>query len=304
MNIGNMENKKHSFKEWVIATRPWSFPASAMPVLATLTYLYWAGYEGLNWLTGIWALVNIVLFHAAGNTWSDYFDYRYGVDTPDTHGAKTLSTGLFRPEEIKRLSICLLVLALAGGIGLMLLTDWRLLWYGLGGALCVLLYPFLKYRALGDVVIAVSYALLPCLGTSYVAVGEVDWAVLLLAVPVGCITVAILHCNNTRDVHTDAAACISTLPMKIGHGRAVMLYCFYMFFPFLSVLFCAVASLFPLWTVLACAALPVAWGNAKLIRGCHVEDTSVIATLDERTAQLQLLFSLLLSVSFVVAHLL
>ena len=58
---------KHSMKEWLIAVRPWSFPASAMPVLVTLMYLYWAGYESLNWLAGVWALVNIVIFHAAGN---------------------------------------------------------------------------------------------------------------------------------------------------------------------------------------------------------------------------------------------
>ena len=33
--------KKHSFKDWMIAVRPWSFPASAMPVVVTLAYLFW-----------------------------------------------------------------------------------------------------------------------------------------------------------------------------------------------------------------------------------------------------------------------
>ncbi|MBQ5818337.1 MAG: prenyltransferase, partial [Bacteroides sp.] len=68
---------KHSFKEWMIAVRPWSFPASAMPVLVTLAFLNYAGYE-MNWWYGVWALLNIVVFHAAGNTWSDYFDYKKG----------------------------------------------------------------------------------------------------------------------------------------------------------------------------------------------------------------------------------
>ena len=44
-----MENKKHGFKAWLLATRPWSFPASAMPVVATIAYLNWAGYS-INWL--------------------------------------------------------------------------------------------------------------------------------------------------------------------------------------------------------------------------------------------------------------
>ena len=32
---------KHSLKDWMIAIRPWSFPASAMPVIVTLAYLFW-----------------------------------------------------------------------------------------------------------------------------------------------------------------------------------------------------------------------------------------------------------------------
>ena len=36
---------RHSFKEWIIAVRPWSFPASAMPIIVTLAYLFWTGAE-------------------------------------------------------------------------------------------------------------------------------------------------------------------------------------------------------------------------------------------------------------------
>ena len=165
---------KHSIKEWLIAVRPWSFPASAMPVLVTLMFLYWMGCETMDWLSGVWALLNIVIFHAAGNTWSDYYDYKRGVDTAETAGAMTLTTGMFRPEEIRCLSIILLIVALVGGVGLMLLTSWSLLWYGLGGALCVLLYPYLKYRALGDLVIGIAYAWLPCWGTSLVFTGQMQ----------------------------------------------------------------------------------------------------------------------------------
>lgn len=292
---------KHSIKEWLFAVRPWSFPASAMPVLVTLMYLYWAGFENLNWLAGVWALVNIVLFHAAGNTWSDYFDYKRGVDTVETAGATTLTTGQFRPEEIKCLAIGLLVVALVGGVGLMLLTSWTLFWYGLGGALCVLLYPYMKYRALGDVVIGISYAWLPCWGTSLVFTGSLQTDTLLLAIPLGCITIAILHCNNTRDVRTDGDAGISTLAMNIGHGRSQALYGFYMLFPFISVTACAVSGLFPYLTLLSLVALPNAWKNLQLMRQSTLGDTSAITRLDERTAQLQLLFSLLLSVSFLIA---
>ncbi len=45
----------------MIAVRPWSFPASAMPVVATLAYLFWRGAE-IDWLLGIGALVGIILY--------------------------------------------------------------------------------------------------------------------------------------------------------------------------------------------------------------------------------------------------
>lgn len=292
---------KHSMKEWLIAVRPWSFPASAMPVLVTLMYLYWAGYESLNWLAGVWALVNIVIFHAAGNTWSDYFDFKRGVDTSETAGAMTLTTGMFRPEEIKCLSIGLLIVALVGGIGLMLMTGWTLFGFGLGGALCVLLYPYMKFRALGDVVIGIAYAWLPCWGTSYVFTGEMQPETLLLAIPLGCITIAILHCNNTRDVRTDDNAQIRTIAMNIGHRKSQTLYGFYMLFPFFCVVSCAVCGVFPYLSLLSLVALPNAWKNLQLMRQSTKENVSSITRLDERTAQLQLLFSLLLSVSFVIA---
>lgn len=76
--------KKHSFGQWLVAVRPWSFPASAMPVAVTLAYLLWRG-EAIDWLAGVWAFVNIVVFHAAGNVWSDYFDFRKGVEIGRAH---------------------------------------------------------------------------------------------------------------------------------------------------------------------------------------------------------------------------
>lgn len=63
--------KKHTFGEWMIAVRPGPFPISAMPVIVTTTFLFWRGYE-INWAFAVWALVNIVIFHATGNTWSNF----------------------------------------------------------------------------------------------------------------------------------------------------------------------------------------------------------------------------------------
>lgn len=284
----------------MIAVRPWSFPASAMPVITSIAYLFWKGAE-IYWLFGLWALVNIVIFHAAGNTWSDYFDFRKKVDAEDTFGAKTLTTGMFTEKEIFRLSLSLTVVATVAGLALMALTGLPLLWIGLGGVLCTLLYPMLKYNALGDLVILMAYAFLPTIGTSFVTTGAIDWSVLLIALPVGLITDGILHSNNTRDTLTDRRAGIKTMAMGLGHKASAILYGFEVIFPYVWIGVLSIMGLMPITTIVIFLTLAVAIGCAKTMMHSLEGGSGVIADLDVRTANLQLMFSALLTVAFIVA---
>lgn len=291
--------KKHSLKDWLIAVRPWSFPASAMPVIVTLAYLYWA-YGVIDWKNGVLALVGIIIFHASGNAWSDYFDFERGVDRADTFGVKTLTSGQFMPLEIRNLAIGLMVPAVAIGLWLVVRTGLPLLWVGVCGAICSLLYPWLKYRAFGDFVIFVAYAILPTLGISYITVGKFLPDLLLIIVPVGLITVAILHANNTRDIETDVRAKISTLAMKLGKKTDVLLYIFEVIFPFLWIVGCVVLGYFPWWSLLTMLGLLPAIANVRAMLRLPKEGISAISNLDEKTAKQQLLFSLLFTVTFLI----
>lgn len=292
--------KKHTFKEWVIAVRPWSFPASAMPIIVTLAYLFWTGAE-MNWLLGLWALVGMVLFHCTGNVWSDYFDFKKKVDAEDTFGAKTLTTGMFKPEEIRNLAIGFLVVSVACGLGLLAVTGLPLLWIGLAGVACTLLYPVLKYNALGDFDIVMAFAFLPTLGTSYVATGAIDWNVLFVALPVGLITDGILHSNNSRDVVTDRRAGISTMAMSMGAEKSAWLFGFEMLFPYVWVASLSMAGLLPVYTVFIFLTLPIAIGNARTMAKSLKAGVEMIADLDVKTANLQLMFSVLLTTALVAA---
>lgn len=285
----------------MIAVRPWAFPASAMPVIVTTAFLFWRGYE-INWGFAVWALVNIIIFHAAGNTWSDYFDFKKKVDADDTFGAKTLTTGMFEPKEIKILALILTAVATAGGLALMALTGLPLLWIGIGGVLCTLLYPYLKFNALGDLVILLAYAFLPTMGTSYVVAGGVLPSVLIIALPLGLITDGILHSNNTRDIATDARAGIRTMAMSLGTKSSAVLYGFEMLFPFVWVGVCSIAGFMPIATIIVFMTLPVAIACAQTMKNSVEGGAHMIADLDVRTANLQLMFSLLLTVAFVVAR--
>ena len=292
---------KHTLKEWVIAVRPWSIPASAMPIIVTIAFLFWKEAD-IKWGYAIWALVGMILFHLAGNVWSDWFDFRKKVDAEDTFGAKTLTTGMFEPKEIRNLAIGLLAASVACGLGLAAVTGIELLYIGIAGAVLTVLYPFLKYNALGDLDILLTFAFLPTLGTSFAATGTIDWNVLLIALPVGLITDGILHSNNTRDMVTDKRAEIKTMAMGLGKKVSAMLYGFEMIFPYVWVGIISLLGHMPFGTVVIFLTLPIAIGCAKTMKNSVTGGPALIADLDVRTANLQLQFSALLAISLVISR--
>jgi len=293
---------KHTIKDWIVATRPWSFPASAMPVLVTLGYMFWSVGE-INWAAGLFTILNVVVFHAAGNTWSDYKDYKCGVDREDTVGGLSIVSGQFEAQQIKRFSMALFAIAVAAGLVLVGLTGIEALYFGLAGALLTLFYPWLKYHALGDMDIFLAYSVVPMLGTSFVATGQVQPDVLVLSVPVGLITVGILHSNNTRDIEQDKRAGIKTFAMCVGGKVSTILYCLEMVVPFVWVIGCVIMGLLPGWCILVIAAGKPAFDNARQALKYNKEGMKALVGVDEKTAQLQLAFSVLMFVSFVAAAL-
>lgn len=292
---------RHKIGEWIFAVRPWSIPASAMPIIVSIAYLFFKGHD-INWGLGVWTLAGMILFHLSGNVWSDWFDFRKKVDAEDTFGAKTLTTGMFQPAEIKRLAIVLLAISIASGLGLVAATGTELLYIGLAGAALTVLYPFLKYNALGDLDILLTFAFLPTIGTSYVTTGTIDWSVLWIALPVGLITDGILHSNNTRDMVTDRRADIKTMAMGLGTKVSALLYGFEMIFPYVWIGVLSIIGILPVSTVFIFLTLPVAIGCAKTMKNSVTGGTAMIADLDVRTANLQLMFSVILTVTLIVAR--
>lgn len=298
---------KHTLKEWYLATRPWSFPASAMPVASTIAYLFWASqiFEGaprINLLYGVLALVGIIVFHAAGNVLSDYNDHRKGVDTPENAMMLPLVNGSFKPEEFKCYGRVLLLVGCAMGVALLLLTqNIQLLYVGVAGGLLTILYSFLKYRSLGDVVILLNYAVLPIMGTSIVTIGYVDWTAMVLVVPLGLITDSILHINNARDAESDREAGIHTFAMRIGAKASALLYKLEVLLPYVWVVVAILVGWLPIFSLLVLATAKTAWGMARQSSKLLTEGAAGVATLDQQSAALQAKFSVMMIIALVVS---
>ena len=127
-----------STKNWIIATRPWSFPASAMPALFAMAYVFYMqdSIESIHWGYGVAALLGAVLFQASGNLIGDYFDYMYKVDRKESFGSsRMLVDGVFTPKTIFWFGIIVLCMGILLGLFLWSQTGNDLLWIGIVGAL-------------------------------------------------------------------------------------------------------------------------------------------------------------------------
>lgn len=280
----------------MIATRPWSFPASIIPVLAIGAFLHAQGdVDGLHVLL---ALLMMVLFQASGNLISDYYDHVRGVDLEGSlNQVRDIQSGKFTPREILHYGYCLLAAAVLFGLGLLALTSWNLIWLGAAAVFAVTCYMWLKAHVLGDLTILLCYAILPAIGTSFVGTGSLHPLVIPICLPFGLLTVAILHANNMRDIQNDRRAGVLTFAGWMGGRASKWVYIAEIIVPFLLTAVYSLLSWMPLWS-LTWLTLPLAWPLVKRVAAIQPEEDVAIASLDQQTAKLQLAFGLLYAFTF------
>lgn len=288
-------------KKWFMITRPWSFVVSATPVVATTVYLFYNyGAGTINWINAVLALVGIVLFHAAGNLHSDYYDYKTGIDNPAAYCVQSLINGDFKPEQYRNFSRILLAIGVVIGLILTLRSSWQLLVIGGVGCLLTLLYPWTKFHALGDLDIFVVFGILPMLGTSLVVTGAIDCSTLLLTIPVGCITVAVLHANNTRDIPTDIKAGAKSFASVIGPAAGVWYYTILVTLPCIFTIVAAILGYFPWWCLLILLSLPIVVQNIRQAQRFKTDGIAAFNQLDLMTAKLQMISGITLCLGFIL----
>ncbi|MBR4757050.1 MAG: prenyltransferase [Bacteroidales bacterium] len=298
---------KHTLKEWFVVTRYWSFAVSTMPVIATFAYLFSRGMipGGFRpYLILLLCLLGVVLLHSAGNVLSDWFDYRSGVDNENAFAVPNLVFHKYEPKEYLRFSIILFIVGIIVGLVIMKMSGTGLLLVGVVGVVLTMLYSFLKFNALGDLDIFIIFGVLTVLGTAYALTGRFCPEALVLSLPIGIITVSVLHANNTYDTVSDRDAGIKTFAMAIGPKASSILYQVYMVIPFLCVIVSVVAGwLHPLALLCLVASVP-AWKNLKQASGFDKEGLEAMKGLDQASAKLQMAFSGLLSIGLIIAGLL
>ena len=283
---------KHSIKDWVFATRPWSLTASAMPALIGISYVFYVRNDlsSVNWLFGVLSLFGAVIFQSGSNLLNDYFDYKYNVDRKDSHSSRTLVDEIFTPKEIFNFALSFFATGSLLGIYLLINTNWELLVIGLLGGLGGFFYNKFKNIALGDIVIYIIYGVLISFGTVYVMTGILMWEIIAITTPAGFLIVGILHANNTRDIINDGKANIKTLAMLIGLKNSKIYFILLMFLPYLCIIGLSVAKIVSPLNLAVILTLPMAYKCIEEINSVDIENLNKIKTLAEKVAKLVLMF--------------
>jgi 1,4-dihydroxy-2-naphthoate octaprenyltransferase len=295
-------NSKLTFKNWVEAVRPWSYPVSASPAIVALLDTVWIHPESAPyWWLGVIAVLGAVIFHSSGNLISDYHDYRSGIDKLGNPGATSLTTGLFKPKQILTFGLAFMVVGIALGLILIRFSGIGLLWVGAIGVAACLFYFVLKARALGDLLIFIIFGPSITMGVAFVMLGYYDWTLFWVALPEVFITVNVLHGNNTRDMQRDKAAGATTFAKLLGLKMSIFHYCLLTVLTYLAVVVMILLHILPVWTLLTWLTVPIAVRNCKTMLKASATDTSPINDLDRGTAQLQLAFSLTMLAGLIIA---
>src|ERR1700679_2369359 len=217
-----------------LATRPPFFIASIMPVLIGSAWAS-ATYHLFNGLLFGLALAATVLAHAAANVYNDVGDDVIGADAdnpdriyPYTGGSRFIQTGLLSRSQMTRLALGLATAALLLGTMLAALRGPGVILLGLMGLALGLLYSLpgaqLSARGIGEAAVAVSFGVLPVLGSVWLQAGHIDSGAVLLCLPVSAWAAAILIINEVPDIEADRRAQKRTLVVRWGAGGARRIY--------------------------------------------------------------------------------
>lgn len=203
---------------WLLATRPRTLVAGAVPVLVGTAL---AAHDGkARALPALAALLGAVLIQIGTNLVNDYYDFKKGADAERVGEARVSSSGLIEPRQVIAAAGLCALLATAVGAYLASVGGWPIVVVGIASLLAGYAYtggPFpLGYHGLGDVFVFLFFGVVAVVGTYWVQALALSPVAVLAAVPVGAIGTAIIVVNNLRDVATDAKVGKRTLAVRLG----------------------------------------------------------------------------------------
>ena len=219
------------------ATRARTLPVMVVPVVIG-TLLAWQQGSSFSWELFLLTLLGALAAHLGANLINDIFDFDQGADqaaydlrlsgTTITTGSPLLLNGQLSPKTYRLLALGCFALALLCGIILALFRPWVLLFAALGFLLAFFyVAPPLRLayigRGLGEIDIFLSFGVLPLVGAFYVQADTITMTALLVSLPVGLYTMAVLYFHHFLHWRGDQKVGKVTPVVALGeHGARVV----------------------------------------------------------------------------------
>lgn len=285
---------------WILAARPRTLGAAAIPVLAGTALAFAA--DAFDPFLTVLILAAATLIQIATNYFNDAIDHAKGADTAERLGpTRATSSGLLTARTMLAGGAISLLLATVLAVPLVLRGGWPVLALGLLSLLLAYAYtggPLpLAYLGLGEIFVVLFFGLFAVAGTYYLNTLALSPAAVLAGMQIGLHSSVLLAVNNLRDLETDRAARKHTLAARFGLTFARRENATLVMIPFvLGILWLPLgyfwAFLLPLMT------LPLAWW---LARAClEAQPARETNQLLAQAAALHASFGLLLALAFLL----
>lgn len=301
MNEKNAEGKS-KLGAWLLATRPRTLPAAIAPVMLGTAMAI--ADKRFAWLAAAAAFSVALLLQIGVNLANDYFDYLKGIDTEERLGPpRVAQSGLIPPKQLRGGMALIFILSLIPGFYLLAVGGWPVLFIGLaciGAALAYSGGPFpLASHGLGDIFVFIFFGLVAVCGTYYVQALRLTPMVWLMGAIEGLLITPILVVNNLRDIETDRHSGKRTLAVIIGDRASKLEYLLLLAIAYAIPIILWLSGHGSAWLILPLFSLPLAVSQMRFI--WKSAGGSMLNQALANTAQLALVYSLLLSAGLILA---
>lgn len=222
--------KTNSVKAWLLATRPKTLSAAAVPVMIGTAFAWRNTSEQFNWIPAILCLLFAWIMQIDSNLVNDYFDFKKGNDDETRLGPKrACSEGWITSDAMVWGIIITTLLGCMTGIPLILYGGLEMVMVGIACVVFCFLYTTLfSYHGLGDILVLLFFGIIPVCCTYYVCMplhqqiptGEV----IASSIACGLAIDALLIVNNYRDIDNDRSNGKITLAVRMGESKTRRLY--------------------------------------------------------------------------------
>ena len=277
--------------KWILGARIKTLPAAISPVIVGTSLA-----DQINFRNALLALIVSLSLQIAVNYANDYSDGVRGTDSNRIGPTRLVASKLAAAGSVKNASFISFFIAIIAGTVLALNTSIWLIAVGFISILAAWGYTGGKkpygYLGFGELAVFVFFGLVATVGSYYVQVEQVSSDALLLSIPMGSLSCAILVINNLRDLHQDKLVSKQTMAVKLGEKNTRIFYLLLLVLAQVSAAAAASINNYALFTLLW---LPLTYGAGKqVISGAN---GSELITILGKTSRLQFLVAVTLVIS-------